>query len=167
MSNRTKKAKTNQLRAAAGHAKSGPHITKISATSSRDKASSKPADTKAPQGEAIVTDTGKTEMQAFDQANAELNTPKKLTRKERRAIKKSQKSDQERPLKSYFLLFRPFVGLGRYLRDSWREIRQVRWPNRKATWKMTLAVLVYCALFMVFLTLLDVFFTFIFDLLFK
>ena len=32
---------------------------------------------------------------------------------------------------------------------------------------MTLAVLVYAALFMVFLTLLDVFFTFIFDLLFK
>ena len=77
------------------------------------------------------------------------------------------KSDAEKPLKSYFILFRPFVAFGRYLRDSWREIRQVRWPNRKATWKMTLAVLVYAALFMVFLTLLDVFFTFIFDLLFK
>lgn len=170
MSNRTKKAKTDQLRAATGHAKPGPHITKITATSSRDKDSAKPdtkKDGKKPDGELITTDTGKTEVQAFDQANAELNTPKKLSRKERRAIKQSQKTDEERPLKNYFILIRPFVGLGRYLRDSWREIRQVRWPNRKATWKMTLAVLVYCALFMVFLTLLDVFFTFIFDLLFK
>ncbi len=194
MSNRTKKSKTDQLRAATGHAKSGPHITKISADSSHRDNSKSPADaakdgkniavkattqtqngvksrdgdvTIKPEGELIVTETGKTEVQAVDKANAELNKPQKLSRKERKALKKSQKSDAERPLKSYFILFRPFVGFGRYLRDSWREIRQVRWPNRKATWKMTLAVLVYCALFMVFLTLLDVFFTFIFDLLFK
>ncbi len=182
MSNRTKKAKTNQLRAATGHNKSGPHITKISAGSSRrpdddahksDKStesrpSSSATDTsKQPKGELIVTDTGKTEVQAVDKANAELNKPKKLSRKERKAIKKSQKSDEERPVKTYFILFRPFVAFGRYLRNSWREIRQVRWPNRKATWKMTLAVLVYCVLFVIFLTLLDVFFTFIFDLLFK
>lgn len=182
MSNRTKKSKTDQLRAATGHAKSGPHITKISAgnrekatTDSRNQGSSRSDSIKSrdgdvtikPESELIVTETGKTEVQAVDKANAELNKPQKLSRKERKALKKSQKSDAERPLKSYFILFRPFVGFGRYLRDSWREIRQVRWPNRKATWKMTLAVLVYCALFMVFLTLLDVFFTFIFDLLFK
>lgn len=67
-----------------------------------------------------------------------------------------------KPLKEVFLLARPFVALGRYLRDSWRELRQVRWPNRKATWKMTLAVLIYCAIFIVFIVLLDTFFTFIF-----
>lgn len=117
--------------------------------------------------ELIVSDTGKTETLPVSKSDAELNKPKKLSRKERKALRKSQKSDEERPVKSYFLLARPFVALGRYLRDSWREIRQVRWPNRKATWKMTLAVLVYVALFMIFLTLLDVFFTFIFDLLFK
>lgn len=80
---------------------------------------------------------------------------------------KTSKNTEEKPLKEVFVRARPFVAFGRYLRDSWREIRQVRWPNRKATWKMTFAVLVYVALFMVFLSLLDVFFTFIFDLLFK
>lgn len=171
MSNRAKKAKTDQLRAASGHDKSGPHVTKISAGTSRredagsQSSTSQDAKSKAskPAGELVVTETGKTEVQAVDKANAELNKPKKLTRKERKALKKSQKTDEERPVKSYFILLRPFVAFKRYLRDSWREIRQVRWPNRKATWKMTLAVLVYCALFMVFLTLLDVFFTFIFD----
>ena len=43
--------------------------------------------------------------------------------------------------KKPFILFRPFVALGHYIRDSWRELRQVRWPNRKMTWKMVLAVI--------------------------
>ncbi len=164
MSNRTKKSKTAALRSAAGNTKTSEHITKITASSSHRKDTES---TKAPATELIVDETGKTEVQPVDKSDKDLNTPKKLTRKERKAIKKSQKSDEERPIKSYFILFRPFVRFGRYLRDSWREIRQVRWPNRKATWKMTLAVLVYVALFMIFLTLLDVFFTFIFDLIFK
>lgn len=80
---------------------------------------------------------------------------------------KTKKSSEqsEKPLKEVFILARPFVALGRYLRDSWREIRQVRWPGRKATWKMTLAVLIYCVIFMVFILVLDALFTFIFDLL--
>lgn len=79
---------------------------------------------------------------------------------------KTSKNTEEKPLKEVFILARPFVAFGRYLRDSWREIRQVRWPNRKATWKMTLAVLIYCAIFFVFILLLDMFFTFIFNLIF-
>ena len=66
--------------------------------------------------------------------------------------------------KKPFILFRPFVALFRYLRDSWKEIRQVRWPSRKATWKMVLAVLVYTALFVVLISLLDLFFTWLFNL---
>lgn len=77
-------------------------------------------------------------------------------------VEKAKKSD-----KKPFILFRPFVALGHYLRDSWRELRQVRWPNRKATWKMTLAMLVYCAIFLVFIVLLDLLFSFIFNNMFK
>lgn len=169
MSNRTKKSKTDQLRAATGNTKTAQHITKITAGSSRREDSTKAQEGSKdrPEAELIVSDTGKTEVTPVDKSDKELNTPKKLTRAEKKALRAATKSDEERPIKSYFLLFRPFVALGRYLRDSWREIRQVRWPNRKATWKMTFAVLVYVALFMVFLSLLDVFFTFIFDLLFK
>lgn len=73
--------------------------------------------------------------------------------------KKSEKKSEKKP----FILFRPFIALGHYLRDSWRELRQVRWPNRKATWKMVVAVLVYTAIFAVFLTLLDLLFQLIFS----
>lgn len=66
--------------------------------------------------------------------------------------------------KKSFILFRPFVALFRYLKDSWGEIRQVRWPSRKVAWKMVLAVLVYTALFVVIISLLDLFFTWLFNL---
>lgn len=87
--------------------------------------------------------------------------PKKLEKT--KASKNSKVSKEAKTSKKPFFLFRPFVALGRYLRDSWRELRQVRWPNRKATWKMVLAVFIYTLLFVGFLTLLDV----LFDLLFN
>ena len=68
---------------------------------------------------------------------------------------KTQKTEKVKKPKKPFILFRPFIALGRYLRDSWRELRQVRWPNRKATWKMVIAVLVYSAIFFVLIMLLD------------
>ncbi len=90
---------------------------------------------------------------------------KKTARAKQKELKKVEKTvDTKTTGKKPFILFRPFVALGRYLRDSWREIRQVRWPNRKATWKMVLAVLVYTALFVLFISLLDLFFTWLFNL---
>jgi len=94
---------------------------------------------------------------------------KKQDKANRKATKRAAKEAKsaEKSGKKVFILFRPFAALGRYLRDSWREIRQVRWPNRKATWKMVLAVLVYTALFVVLITLLDMFFTWLFSLIIK
>ncbi len=66
--------------------------------------------------------------------------------------------------KKPFVLFRPFVAIGRYLRNSWHELRQVRWPNRKTTWKMVLAVIIYTAIFMIFISLLDLFFSWLFGI---
>lgn len=47
-----------------------------------------------------------------------------------------------------------FIGrvLGRilwpkYFRNAWAEIRQVTWPSRKDTWKLTFAVLVFAIVF--------------------
>lgn len=90
---------------------------------------------------------------------------KKALKKESQKKIKAEKSSEEG--KKVFVLFRPFVALGRYLRDSWREIRQVRWPNRKATWKMVLAVFAYTALFVAIISLLDLFFTWLFSLIIK
>lgn len=83
----------------------------------------------------------------------------------KKKAKELKKKEQEK--KKVFILFRPFVAFGRYLRDSWREIRQVRWPNRKATWKMVLAVFVYTILFVAIISLLDLFFTWLFSLIIK
>ena len=91
---------------------------------------------------------------------------KKSEKTKRDNIKKAEnqigksKSTEKKP----FILFRPFVALFRYLRNSWMELRQVRWPNRKATWRMVLAVLVYCLIFVVIISLLDLFFGWLFKL---
>lgn len=160
-------------------------ITKITAQSRPDHAAKpqgaqtqpkpEPEMTKAPEATTTDTKAAKTDSKAtVVVAKADLgainhgavtdpsDTPA-ATKKQKKQDKKS-KSAAEKPLKEVFILARPFVALGRYLRDSWRELRQVRWPNRKATWKMTLAVLAYCAAFIVLVTLLDIFFTFIFNL---
>ncbi len=87
-----------------------------------------------------------------------------------KAPKKSQPKKEKKPKtpgKKPFILFRPFAAFGRYLRDSWRELRQVRWPNRKVTWKMVLAVFIYTALFIALLVLLDILFDWIFSLILK
>ncbi|MCL2174155.1 preprotein translocase subunit SecE [Candidatus Saccharibacteria bacterium] len=54
-----------------------------------------------------------------------------------------------------FVLFRPIFAIGRYFRDSWRELRQVQWTNRRATWALTLAVLAFCAFFVALIILVD------------
>lgn len=85
---------------------------------------------------------------------------KKQAKSKAKSAKKAEKSKKTAATdgKKPFILIRPFVAFGRYLKASWQELRQVRWPSRKATWKMVLAVLVYTALFMVLITLLDMFF---------
>ena len=35
----------------------------------------------------------------------------------------------------------------RYFVNSWREVRQVAWPARKETWRLTLAVFIFAAIF--------------------
>lgn len=141
--------------------KSKVNITKITAKS-RPQATAAADPTKPKTQTQSKTQTKVTKAQAKQQA--------KLAKTKAKAAKakiKTKANTPEKPLKQVFILARPFVALGRYLRNSWRELRQVRWPNRKATWKMTLAVLVYCAIFIVFIMLLDALFTFIFDLLLK
>lgn len=35
----------------------------------------------------------------------------------------------------------------RYFRNSWQEIKQVTWPSRSETWKLTIAVLIFALIF--------------------
>ncbi len=34
-----------------------------------------------------------------------------------------------------------------YFRNSWAELRQVTWPNRRETWRLTLAVFIFAIVF--------------------
>ena len=86
------------------------------------------------------------------------------TKRDKLKIAEKQIGKSKSTEKKPFILFRPFVALFRYLHNSWLELRQVRWPNRKATWKMVLAVLVYCLIFVVIISLLDLFFGWLFKL---
>ena len=99
----------------------------------------------------------------------------KPTTKDKKASKLAKqrakaKRHTDKPAKKHGKFFtvittplRPFFAIGRYIRDSWLEIRQVRWPNRKLTWKLTGAMLAYTAIFVVIIMLLDVLFTFVFN----
>lgn len=54
-----------------------------------------------------------------------------------------------------------------YFIGAWRELKQVRWPDRKATWSLTFAVIVYSIFFFILVIVLDAIFKYLFDLLVK
>lgn len=57
----------------------------------------------------------------------------------------------------------PFGRIGGYFKGAWAELRQVHWPTRRATWGLTGAVLLFSAFFVVFITLLDAGFKYVFE----
>ena len=88
---------------------------------------------------------------------------KKADKSKKSALKKQEKKVEKQSNKKPFILVRPIVYFFRYLRASWQETRQVRWPSRKATWKLFFAILIYTILFGAIIMLLDVFFTWLFN----
>lgn len=112
---------------------------------------------KAASSEATVT-----RIKAADTKPAAIDqTPKqKIAKKAETATEKKQKIKKP----SAKGLARPFVATGGYFKGAWYELKQVRWPNRRATWGLTGAVLLYTAFFAVLILLLDGAFKFLFDL---
>lgn len=49
----------------------------------------------------------------------------------------------------------PFAPIAGYFKGAWQELKLVRWPTRRATWGMTAAVLLYTALFVAIIIVLD------------
>ena len=54
------------------------------------------------------------------------------------------------------------VRLRDYFKGSWYELRQVHWPNRKQTWQLTLAVILFSLLIGALIFALDALFTWLF-----
>ena len=65
---------------------------------------------------------------------------KKLKLGERGPVKQAKK-----PLR----IIKKYLGwlVPKYFVNSWRELRQVHWPNRRETWRLTLAVFVFAIIF--------------------
>ena len=95
--------------------------------------------------------------------NEKVKNPPVKAPKETLAEKPKAKPDEKKSEKKPFILIRPLVYFFRYLRDSWHEIRQVRWPSRKATWKLFFAIIIYTVIIGAIIMLLDVFFTWLFN----
>jgi len=57
-----------------------------------------------------------------------------------------------------------FARIGGYFKGAWFELRQVRWPNRRATWALTIAVILFSVFFVALIVLLDTFFKWIFEI---
>ena len=59
---------------------------------------------------------------------------------------------QRKPVRGLARVFRPIGRVlaklaPKYLVNSWREVRQVVWPSRRETWRLTLAVFVFAIVF--------------------
>ena len=60
-----------------------------------------------------------------------------------------------------------FKKINSYFKGSWVELKQVRWPNRRAAWSLTGAVILFTALFLGLIILLDAGFDLLFKLIIK
>jgi len=87
---------------------------------------------------------------------SETDAPAKKETKKAQATpaKKSETTDRRNPA----------VAMRDYFVGAWYELRQVRWPNRRATWGMTMAVLAFTVFFVVLILLLDALFKYLFQL---
>jgi preprotein translocase subunit SecE len=89
----------------------------------------------------------------------------KATEKVPKIVTKEIKPAKEKKDKKGFL--RLLSKIGGYFKGAWIELKQVRWPNRKETWGLTAAVLLFSAFFVVLIVLLDDGFKELFKLIIK
>lgn len=52
--------------------------------------------------------------------------------------------------------------IGGYFTGSWRELLQVRWPDRRASWSLTIAVIIFSLFFAGVIVALDYVFNYLF-----
>jgi len=139
------------------------NITRIKSTGNgkpKDESSDEPKVIR----ETVKTKTPKTKTDKSD---------KKAAKKEARAAKRAAAAEKNAGRKGWrkvlwFIytgrfITAPIMAFAYYVRDSWREILLVRWPDRKMTWKFTLSVIAYTIMIGLLIAGLDVFFSWLFN----
>lgn len=82
----------------------------------------------------------------------EASKPKRIKRVSAKTSTPLKKLTKTQPAR---LIAMPFRWIGkalswltpRYVINSWRELRQVQWPSRRETWRLTLAVFIFALVF--------------------
>ena len=125
----------------------------------KKKTSSPKTKKDTPKKETKVTrikaeDTQKTKVTKSSVGSKSSNSANK-TKVEAKTVASKAKAKTEKAPKN---------GDGRsYLKGAWYELKQVRWPNRRTTWALTLAVILFTAFFVGLIVLLDYGFQWVFD----
>jgi preprotein translocase SecE subunit len=102
-----------------------------------------------------VADTNVTRISAKD------SSPKKVAGSKTPKVSKQPKRAKKATTNPFFKVV--FAADG-YFIGAWVELRLVRWPTRRATWGLTLAVILFSAFFVVIILLLDLLFKSLFEL---
>lgn len=99
--------------------------------------------------------------------SAAAGTPPKAVKATKKTAPKAVKATKVATERTVPAFFKPFVAIGGYFKGAWFELREVRWPTRKATWSLTGAVLVFTALIAAIILLLDAGFKFLFEIILR
>lgn len=91
-----------------------------------------------------------------NEAKAAKKSTVKSSKPKTQKTKSSKKQKKERNIPKWLMvLSTPFRAIGRYVVGAAEELKQTRWPNRKATWGLTVAVLIFTAFFATLILLVD------------
>lgn len=109
--------------------------------------------------------TSQTKVTRITASDTKKSVTKAAPAKTKKApVVKTKKVSKAKGNGFFSKLARPFVLLGGYFKGAWYELNQVTWPNRKATWSLTLALLVFTAFFVVMILLLDALFKYLLEM---
>lgn len=103
--------------------------------------------------------------------SADIMTPasNQAVTKEKKSVTREKATDASKktrrnPVKTAATPITMFIG---YIKGAWYELRQVRWPNRRATWGLTGALIAFTLFFVLIILLLDGLFKYIFELILR
>lgn len=115
--------------------------------------------TSGSKAKSSTSTTKVTRITATDAAPKAKTTKATTSSSTKKVVKKADETPKKTTEKRQGII----ASIVEYFKGSWAELRQVRWPNRRTTWGLTIAVLIFTVFFVLLITVLD----YAFQLLFK
>ncbi len=102
-----------------------------------------------------------TRIKASDGESSGLPKAKPTTAKKKTVVKKEK---NQKPQSNDSVAEKSLGSIKNYFKGAWQELRLVRWPDRRSTWGMTGALIVFTTAFLIVILLLDYGFSWLFKL---